>query len=84
MAVSKCQDGKLHLSNKNKRFPDFSMDLNGAKIGVEKNGANWWNYFLCGVKVKLKTSIDNVLVCNAKCISDSDKILVKYKASKTF
>jgi len=33
------------------RFADCCLDLTGDSISIEKDGSNWTNYFLCGVKV---------------------------------
>ena len=51
VAVSKSNDQRLKLSNTSPRFVDFDLDLTGDVISVDKDGSNWSNYFLSGVKV---------------------------------
>ena len=60
MAVSKSGDEKLHLCNTDPRFVEHSVDISGNSIKIEKDGSNWSNYFLCGVKVGV-------------CVRDKDK-----------
>ena len=54
VAVSKSGNGKLKLANTNPRFGEYCLDLSADSISIEKDGSNWSNYFLCGIKVKTK------------------------------